>query len=922
MQITEGDLSHAFDSIGIDMKQVDPSVRKKALHICTIHGIEALTLANEWEAYTLNNSNNSKNENQPTIDQLESVMSNLTRRVAKKGVLSSNATMDGEMNVDNDAANSNHIRTTTTTTNTNTTTINNNNENENNNIPILNSRSVPRRESDFSSMNASSMSHLGQTPSKDSKINATATNNNNYNNNTTMTTSVAPVTPFKTSTSTTTTSYGNNDALLSKTTPHSSYKTRKSSGEIPVEFNPHLRDLEKGYKTFHKMTNNKIDDSTRRQKNPIPNMNKKVRIRSLRSAKYTQTVREEDGTLTNDQFPVEDINLYTRYRFMYTTLHERSRALESQVQLLSYDMRTNLKLTNLCKVGLPKQDVVTVFGRICNEAATGKLNRTVLVLEGGRNDSQGRRIKLKMDEMDKERKPYAFFPGQIVAIEGVNTFGTEMIVKNVHYGCPKPLLTLPAEKLFKMYYDIDDSTQKSNDINAMQETNSSLLSTLGGNLRLSLNSNKKAKSMKKVLVASGPYTTTDNLDFDAFDDLLRVIAKQKPDIAILCGPFIDAKHPMISEGNAFVYAEDGTEECVDFDTLFKLKISNSIMDLVETFPMLATQFILIPSIDDVFHDMVYPQPPLCDRHIVEVSSKGVHSSDMTASSNNKKKKIDKREPYEDERGERGVKSEIDMDIDISSSKNRKKGETGNEFGGNSSLNYHEMEEENDDNDYDDDGEHSDEDDLFDSTNHLPGIKYTNKAVPSPFYAEETIGDLGLPKSDKQLNLGGARIVSLSNPCLFSIDEISVAVNTQDILFHLSSEETASTAGVSQNRMARLASHLLCQQSFYPLFPPATNSTNSITTNIDLRHMKAHLRMPITPDICLLPSRLSPFAKEVMGSLVINPGYITKANSGGTYSLLTIHPPAKDMLEKEFKEDLTQMVTHKVIERTQVDVVRI
>ena len=36
----------------------------------------------------------------------------------------------------------------------------------------------------------------------------------------------------------------------------------------------------------------------------------------------------------------------------------------------------------------------------------------------------------------------------------------------------------------------------------------------------------------------------------------------------------------------------------------------------------------------------------------------------------------------------------------------------------------------------------------------------------------------------------------------------------------------------------------------------------------------------------------------------------------------IHPPAKDMLEKEFKEDPTKMVTHKVIERTQVDVVRI
>ena len=130
-------------------------------------------------------------------------------------------------------------------------------------------------------------------------------------------------------------------------------------------------------------------------------------------------------------------------------------------------------------------------------------------------------------------------------------------------------------------------------------------------------------------------------------------------------------------------------------------------------------------------------------------------------------------------------------------------------------------------------------------------------------------------------------------------------------------------------MCRLASHLLSQQSFYPLFPPATNANNSIATNIDLRHMKAHLKMPITPDICLLPSRLSPFARPVMGSLVINPGFVTKATSGGTYSVMTIHPPAKEGLEQEMggekggdSSQKTKLVTHKVIERAQVDIVRI
>ena len=48
-------------------------------------------------------------------------------------------------------------------------------------------------------------------------------------------------------------------------------------------------------------------------------------------------------------------------------------------------------------------------------------------------------------------------------------------------------------------------------------------------------------------------------------------------------------------------------------------------------------------------------------------------------------------------------------------------------------------------------------------------------------------------------------------------------------------------------------------------------------------------MKTTPDILLLPSKLTPIARNVLGTLVVNPGMLTKGSNGGTYAELAIHP---------------------------------
>lgn len=60
-----------------------------------------------------------------------------------------------------------------------------------------------------------------------------------------------------------------------------------------------------------------------------------------------------------------------------------------------------------------------------------------------------------------------------------------------------------------------------------------------------------------------------------------------------------------------------------------------------------------------------------------------------------------------------------------------------------------------------------------------------------------------------------------------------------------------------------------------------------------------LPRPFSPPISvlLLPSKLTPFVKDVGGALCINPGTLTKGGGGGTYAMLNIHPLPFDRLEK-------------------------
>ncbi len=105
--------------------------------------------------------------------------------------------------------------------------------------------------------------------------------------------------------------------------------------------------------------------------------------------------------------------LLYRYRFMFTPLVVRSEALERTLQSLKDDMEKRIGgdlLGDISPTSIPRQEPITVVGRICCEASDGRINRMSIMLEGSRKDSGGHRVHLDLRDMNPPI--FSFFPGQ------------------------------------------------------------------------------------------------------------------------------------------------------------------------------------------------------------------------------------------------------------------------------------------------------------------------------------------------------------------------------------------------------------------------------------------------------------------------------------------------------------------------------
>ena len=58
------------------------------------------------------------------------------------------------------------------------------------------------------------------------------------------------------------------------------------------------------------------------------------------------------------------------------------------------------------------------------------------------------------------------------------------------------------------------------------------------------------------MVAAGPFTLADDLDYAPLDALLSVCRRQRPDALVLVGPFVDAEQPLVASGTIDLTFQD------------------------------------------------------------------------------------------------------------------------------------------------------------------------------------------------------------------------------------------------------------------------------------------------------------------------------------------------------------------------------
>ncbi|XP_028038639.1 DNA polymerase alpha subunit B isoform X1 [Bombyx mandarina] len=118
---------------------------------------------------------------------------------------------------------------------------------------------------------------------------------------------------------------------------------------------------------------------------------------------------------------------------------------------------------------------------------------------------------------------------------------------------------------------------------------------------------------------------------------------------------------------------------------------------------------------------------------------------------------------------------------------------------------------------------------------------------------------------------------IPDPCTLTINGIHVGVTSTDVLMHISQEEIS--LGTGGDKLSRLASHVLSQQTYYPLCPAPVP--------LDTVLWDAHTQLQSSPHLLVLPSNFRYFVKDVNGCVVVNPEHLTKGTGGGTFTRVLI-----------------------------------
>lgn len=255
------------------------------------------------------------------------------------------------------------------------------------------------------------------------------------------------------------------------------------------------------------------------------------------------------------------------YRPMYQQLSDASKVLDQQIERMIkiFTEEGGLNEHDIVNPARTIQDEAIVIGRLGSDEPGYKqrLHPKGITIQTCRRLGAGTQTRLDLDQLSA----FSFFPGQIVALKGTNPSGSSFVVKEV---------IAPPQMPFAMV-----SSENQKELEA-----------------------KRGENPLRLVVAAGPFTTQDNLDFHPLQDLVKTIQETKPSSVILVGPFVEGDHPML-------WSSQKTDSFDSLHEIFAQKVVPILNELDQNIPV-----ILLPSTKDVItENLQYPQPQLSRKEL-------------------------------------------------------------------------------------------------------------------------------------------------------------------------------------------------------------------------------------------------------------------------------------------------------------------
>ncbi|XP_022817574.1 DNA polymerase alpha subunit B isoform X2 [Spodoptera litura] len=228
-------------------------------------------------------------------------------------------------------------------------------------------------------------------------------------------------------------------------------------------------------------------------------------VHSYGDEKLLQNISEPCGpndilNLKITQVANDDGDTYNKAMFGFELLHEKASMFDGNIRYVSQCIMKKSGITDLTSVRCKTQTEVAVAGRIeCD--ADARLNPKSVVLQGTWEQSLSQTVPVDLDNV----KQYSLFPGQTVVMKGVNTRGDKFVAHEVF---------------------CDASP-------AVADHKADIMNTLQGKM--------------SMVIATGPYTTSDNMKYEPLKDLVTYIATHRPHVVIMTGPFLDSDHTKVKD---------------------------------------------------------------------------------------------------------------------------------------------------------------------------------------------------------------------------------------------------------------------------------------------------------------------------------------------------------------------------------------